>query len=77
MESQNADSINKHGGFRAATPHKKMLPIKQVMERSPLAAGTGTVPSVRLRHGDVGLRPENGNSWRSRISMWCSAYPIS
>src|SRR5262249_50453156 len=48
MESQAVDSINKTARFRLTTPHKEILPIRHVMERSPLLVRIVTVPNASL-----------------------------
>ena len=77
MESQNTDSVRKTKACSIGTPHKEILPIRHVMEISPLAAVIGIAPSVRRKHGSVGSRPESGNFFRPHTSMWCSACLIT
>jgi hypothetical protein len=55
--------------FSLTTPHKEILPIKQVMEISPLRAVIATAQSVRLKRASVGSPPERKNFWRHVISM--------
>ena len=42
--------------FSLPTPHKEILPIKHVMEISPLRVVTAIVPSVRLSLVNDGSR---------------------
>ena len=47
--------------FSLPTPHKEILPIKHVMEISPLRVRTATVPNARPWPVPSGLRTGNRN----------------
>jgi hypothetical protein len=57
--------------FCRSTPHKKILPIRHVMGRSPLRVGTDTVPSARPTRGTAGWKHAAGNFCPPAMPTWC------
>ncbi len=54
--------------FQRRTPHNKKLPIRHVMESSPLHAVTATVRSVAKRNEPTGSKAGKQNCYLSNIS---------